>query len=80
MTLFLPIQNLGPVNHNVHLMLRRINDWKNEVSRNIRSDEILGLHYAAVDIVRKATYINHDYNDSDGNFIVWLVDFLEIVH
>ena len=61
---------LRRVTHNVHLMLRRLNEWKNEVNRNVCSDEILDLHAATVDIVRNAAYLGNDGNDSDGDFNV----------
>ena len=59
---------LGRMTHNVHLMLRRINDWENEVSPNACSDGLLDLRASTVDIVRKAFYIGHDGNDSDNDF------------
>ena len=63
-------RNLGRVTHNVFLMLRRLNEWKNEVNRNVCSDEILDLRAATVDIVRNAAYLGNDGNDSEDDLNV----------
>ena len=63
-------RTLGRVTHNVHFMLRRLNDWKNEVKPNACSDGLLDLRAATVDIVRNAAYLVNDPNDSDGDFNV----------
>ena len=47
-------RTLGRVTYNLHLVLCRLNDWKNEVYSNTCSDEILDLHAATVDIFRNA--------------------------
>ena len=49
-------------------MLRRLNDWKNEVNPNTCSDGLRNLRAATMDIVRNAAYLGHDGNDSDGDF------------
>ena len=61
---------LGRVTHNVHFMLRCLNDWKNEVNPSNCSDEIFDLGAATVDIVRNAACLGNDGNDSDDDFNV----------
>ena len=63
-------RTLGPLTQNVHLMLRRLNHWKNEVNPNTCSDELLDLCTAAADIVCNAAYFAHDGTESDDEFIV----------
>ena len=61
-------RTLGRVTHNVHLMLRRLNDWKNKVNPNNCSDELLDLRARTVEIVRNAAYLGHGGNESDYDF------------
>ena len=61
-------RTLGRVTHNVHFMLHRLNDWKNDINPNTCSDGLLDLRAATVDIVRDAAYIVHDGNESEGDF------------
>ena len=61
---------LGRVTHNVHFILRRINDWKNVINPNDSSDELLDLRAATVDIVPNSAYHGNDDNDSDDDLNV----------
>ena len=63
-------RTLGRVTHNVHFMLRRLNEWKNDINPDTCSDELFDLRAATVDIVRNAAYLGNDGNDSDGDFNV----------
>ena len=51
-------------------MLRRLNDWRNEVNPNACSDGLIGLRAATVDIVRNAAYLGNDGKDSDDDINV----------
>ena len=60
-------RTVGRVTHNVHLMLRRLNEWKSEVNPNTCSDELFDLRAATVDIVRNAAYLGNGGNHSDDH-------------
>ena len=53
---------------NVHLLLCRLNDWKNEVNGKICSHEIIELRTVIVDIVCNPVYLGHDRNEYDSDF------------
>ena len=69
---------MGRVTHNVHLMLRPLNDWKNEVNPDTCSDKPFELRAATVGIVRNAAYLGNAGSGSDGDFNVLQVTFIGI--